>query len=373
MLTSDQIDALRDRANELTAEMEEILLKSIARRIRKAGQFTSTAAYEIWRAQQLGLARREIQQAVQKQLKMSSEEIESMFKQSAEVGYSFDLNNHKAGIPFERNGSLQQLVRAAVKQAEKDFTNLTKTAGMVVNGKPLLLRQAYRAAMDKAFKQVFTGTKDYESSIREACRELADHGLISIDYDSGRTTTLEAAVRRNIMGGLGLMQEEIGQKNHETIGANGWEISAHANSAPDHEDIQGKQYTDAEFQKLNKSLARPIGTLNCGHVAFPIILGISKPQYTPAQLREMKEANARGITYQGRHYSKYQATQMQRKLERAMRREKRRIIVSDGIEKQTCQIKLRRLREEYNRFSKAAGLRTQPERAWVAGFGGKKE
>ena len=36
------------------------------------------------------------------------------------------------------------------------------------------------------------------------------------------------------------------------------------------------------------------------------------------------------------------------------------------------QIKLQTLRQEYNRFSKAAGLRTQTERAEVAGFGHKQ-
>ena len=38
----------------------------------------------------------------------------------------------------------------------------------------------------------------------------------------------------------------------------------------------------------------------------------------------------------------------------------------------TYQIRLQTLRQEYNRFSKAAGLRTQTERAEVAGFGHKQ-
>lgn len=38
----------------------------------------------------------------------------------------------------------------------------------------------------------------------------------------------------------------------------------------------------------------------------------------------------------------------------------------------TGQIRLQTLRQEYNRFSKAAGLRTQTERAEVAAFGHKQ-
>lgn len=65
---------------------------------------------------------------------------------------------------------------------------------------------------------------------------------------------------------------------------------------------------------------------------------------------------------------------MQRKLERAMRKQKTRIVLNEetGGDKDrllTSQIRLQRLRQEYSRFSKAAGLRTQDERAQVAGFG----
>ena len=67
---------------------------------------------------------------------------------------------------------------------------------------------------------------------------------------------------------------------------------------------------------------------------------------------------------------------MQRKLERSMRTQKRRILTSEATgDKDTlavAQTRLQRLRQEYSRFSKAAGLRTQHERAEVAGFGYKE-
>lgn len=67
---------------------------------------------------------------------------------------------------------------------------------------------------------------------------------------------------------------------------------------------------------------------------------------------------------------------MQRKVERAMRTQKRRIITDEATgdkEKlQTDQIRYVRLNDEYARFSKAAGMRTQMERAEVGGFGPKQ-
>lgn len=123
-------------------------------------------------------------------------------------------------------------------------------------------------------------------------------------------------------------------------------------------------------------LVRRIGTLNCGHSAYPIIMGVSSQQYTPEQLEAMRSANAEGIDYDGRHYTGYEATQHQRALERAIRKQKRRILIDettgDAEKLETDQIKLQMLRQEYTRFSKASGLHTQNERAEVAGFSWKQ-
>ena len=376
MLTPEQIAALRDAAEQVAYPITEYLIADIARRISEAGQLTSTASYQVWRAQQLGLSQKEIRKRLKALLRVSSGDIQKLLTQSAEVGYNFDLKNlpHAQAVPFAQNETIQQIVQAAVNLAQGDFTNITQTLGMVdPNGVAMPLQDAYRSATDFAFKQVSSGATDYNTAIRQATANLAKYGLRTIDYESGVHTSLEAAVRRNIMGGLGLMQEQISQHNHEQLGADGWEISAHANSAPDHEPIQGRQYSDAEYETLNNSLVRRIGTLNCGHSAFPILLGISSPQYTQEQLQKLREANAKGITYQGKHYTGYEATQMQRKLERAARSQKRRILVDEATgDKEkllTDQIKLTRLNQEYRRFSKSAGLRTESERAQVAGFG----
>lgn len=388
MLKPEQIAALRDAAGQVADPITEYLLKDIARRVSEAGQLTSTASYQIWRVQNLGVSQRQIKQWMRTNMKLSHREIRKLLTQSAEVGYNFDIKNlpQVQAIPFEQNPVMQQIVSAAVKLAQDDFTNITQTLGMVDPfGNALPLQDAYRKSMDFAFEQVFTGAADYNTAIRRATANLAKYGVRTITYeDSVRVingvevrrkihTSMEAAVRRNIMGGLGLMQEQISQHNHDTLGADGWEISAHANSAPDHEPIQGKQYSDAEYLALNGRLQRRIGTLNCGHAAYPIILGISTPQYTPEELKKFRENNQAGITYQGKHYTGYEATQQQRTLERAIRAQKRRVLIAnqstDEIYQQTTKTRLTLLQQEYRRFSKAAGLRTQNERAQVAGFG----
>ena len=380
MLTTDQIDVLGNKAMQLITPVTDFLIADIARRISEAGQLTATASYQVWRAQQLGLSQKEIKKRLKKLLKVSTDELEQLLAQAAETGYNFDIRNlpTEVAIPFADNSAIQQIVSAAVQLAKDDLSNITQTIGFVTaNGKAFGLTDAYNQACDFAFMKVSTGAQDYNSAIREATKNLAEKGIVTIDYESGVHTSLEAAVRRNIMGGLGLMQEQISKQNHDDFGCDGWEISAHAASAPDHEPIQGRQYSDAEFEKLNNSLVRRIGTLNCGHSAFPIIMGVDSPQYTPEELEKFRKDNEKGVDYEGRHYTMYQATQRQRKLERAIRKQKRRILVAeqntnDKERLHQAQIKYQVLNQEYKRFSKAAGLRLQHERMEMAGFGPKQ-
>lgn len=375
MLTADQITVLRESAGQIADPIIEYLLRDIAKRIAHAGELTSTAQYQVWRAQQLGVSQREIKKEIRRLLKLSHKEIRRIFYQSAQSGYSLDVSRfpYVQALPFQQNAALQQITAAAVELAQDDFSNIVQTIGFVNPlGKAEPLTQAYISSCDFAFQKVVTGAASYTEAIRQATKYLADKGIRVIDYESGVHTSLEAAVRRNIMGGLGLMQEKISQVTHDQLGCDGWEITAHAMSAPDHEPIQGKQYSDAAYTALNDSLRRRIGTLNCGHAAFPIILGVNSPQYTPAELEKFRTDNEKGVTVDGVHYTGYQATQMQRALERAIRRQKQRIMVdqSTGDQEKLAQdkTKLTVLHKKYREFSKSAGLRTQYERTEVANF-----
>lgn len=375
MLTPEQIAALRDRAGELTDPVIEFLIADIADRISEAGQLTSSAAYEVWKAQKLGVSQKQLKKELQKLLKVSSAQVEQLLTQAAEVGYDFDLKRfpHADAVTFDENESLQQILGAAIQQAQEDFTNITQTMGFVgPDGRFLELTDAYQRACDVAFEKVVTGAQDYNSAVRDATRGLAEKGIRVLDYATGVHRSLEAAVRQNVMGGLGIMNEQIAQQNHDLLGCDGWEISAHEGSAPDHEPIQGKQYSDEEYTRLNNSLVRRIGTLNCGHSAMPVILGVNDPQYTDAELEEFRQQNEDGVTYEGKHYTLYEAEQRQRRLETAIRNRKRRILIDERLGDkdalQTDQIRLQLLKQEYSRFSKAAGLPMQYERMEAAVF-----
>lgn len=379
MLQADEIEALRGASEQLLDPIVNYLIQDIAKRVAEAGQFTATAQYQVWRAQNLGVSQQEIKKRVAKLLNLSQKEAEQLFTQAAKTGYNFDMNSLPTAkaIPFQENAVIQQIVRASVEMANDELKNITQTMGFCMqDGTFLSLTDAYIRACDTAFLKVSTGAEDYNTAIRNALAGLKKSGIQYIDYSSGRHYSVEAAVRRNVFSAAGIMQEKISRHVHDKTGCDGWEISAHAASAPDHEPIQGKQYSDADYQALNNSLVRRIGTLNCGHGAYPIVMGVSRPQYSERELEQLRKENESGIEYDGKHYTKYEATQRQRKLERAIRDNRRKLLIDESVNDkellQADRIKEVRLEEEYKRFSKEAGLKLQYERMEMTGYGPKQ-
>lgn len=361
-MTQEQRDGLNDAALALTEPIIEDLLKDISRRIRKAGAITDTAEYEIYRAQALGESKRAIAQAIARQTEINAEVIDAL------LDYVVD-----ASARFEDDAYLQQLTEGYAEvmktRTAEQLQNLWATAP---DGKTVPLQDAYSRALDFAFRQTATGSLDLNTAIRRAVGPLARRGLRTIEQKNGRSVGIEYACRRYLMDQMGALDNAIQQQNHDRLGCDGWEISAHAACAPDHEPIQGRQYTDAEFEQLNASLQRPIGRLNCRHVADPVLIGVDKPVYSEAELAQMAADNEKGVTYSGKHYTLYGAGQEQAAIENAIRRMRRQVLVdeeSGSADLQKHQIRLRVLQSEYSGFCRATGRRTRTERLYTAGFG----
>lgn len=361
-MTQEQRDGLNDAALALTEPVIEELLKDISRRIKKAGAITDTAEYEIYRAQALGESKMAISRAIARQTEISDEVIDAL------IEYVED-----ASVRFEDNAYLQQLTdgysEITKQKTAEQLQNLWATAP---DGKTVPLQDAYARALDFAFRQTATGALDLNTAIRRAVGPLAERGLRTIEQKNGRSVGIEYACRRYLMDQMGQLDNAIQQQNHDRLGCNGWEISAHAACAPDHEPIQGRQFTDAEFEALNASLQRPIGRLNCRHVADPVQIGVDTPVYSEEDLARMAADNEKGVTYNGKHYTLYQAGQEQAAIENAIRRMRRQVLVdeeSGSGDLQKHQIRLRVLQSEYNRFCRATGRRTRTERLYTAGFG----
>lgn len=361
-MTQEQRDGLNDAALALTEPIIEELLKDISQRIKKAGGITDTAEYEIYRVQALGESKEAMAEAIARQLEISEEVIDSL------LDYVVDNSAR-----FEDSEYLEQLSEGYAEvmktRTAEQLKNLWATAP---DGKTVPIQDAYAKALDFAFRQTATGALDLNTAIRRAVGPLAKRGLRTIEQKNGRSVGIEYACRRYLMDQMGALDNAIQQQNHDRLGCDGWEISAHAACAPDHEPIQGRQFTDEEFEVLNASLQRPIGRLNCRHVADPVLIGVDTPVYSDEELTQMAADNEKGVTYNGKHYTLYGAGQEQAAIENAIRRMRRQVLAdeesgSDDLQKH--QIRLRVLQSEYSRFCRATGRRTRTERLYTAGFG----
>ena len=277
--------------------------------------------------------------------------------------------------PLENSESLRNIADAYVKVTRNEVISvLGELAAADVDGRVYPIKDVYRRTMDYVFRQVSSGAKTPEQAVRRATLRLWQRGIRTIDRSDGRSFSVEYMAQRAIMSKMGEMTTAINEKHHNDGGYDGWEISAHSACAPDHESIQGRQYSDEEYKILNSRLQRRIGTLSCKHIAWPIKLGVDKPQWTQEQLAELAQQNAQGITYEGRHYTQYEATQEQKALENSIRQCKDRIASTQeqgelgSGELRSSRILLRQLKAEYERFSAAAGLPTAPERLQAAGL-----
>lgn len=355
------LEELRKRAAAIAEPIWETLLRDIVRRVRDAGAITSTAEYEIYRAEQLGLAEQVIKDTIAEQLQISNAAIDQLFEDLADET-----------VLFEQNAELRQLVEAystvAKKAAAADFENLWAPGP---DGKLYTVKEAYAKVMDFAFMQTATGTYDYQRAIREATKELLRRGLRTISGKDNRSYRIEYAVRQYVQNRMGELFNEISARNYDAIGADGWEISAHSAPAPDHAPYQGRQYSEEEYERINASLDRKFGWWNCAHLIYPIKLGVSPPSYTEEERQRYLDENEAGVEYDGLHYTLYEAKQRKRQLESMISQQKYEILAAEGDPKllREQQIRLQNMRREYQRFCKETNQTPENWRTMVEGFG----
>lgn len=363
------------------------VLQTLGNVIKQFDGLTVTQAHQLAQELKLGMdvydLQKELSKISGKSIQDVNELLDKVAKENVEFSEVYYKAKNKEYVKYEDNEPLQNLVESIKKQTDSTFVNLAKSnsTGFVLKDEQgnktfKSIPEVYNNLIDEAVYNVETGVQDYQSAMRNTIRGLADSGVKiheeKLGYSSGYNRRIDSSVRQDVLTGirqvnLGI-QEEIGKE----IGADGVEISAHSPCAEDHLDIQGRQYTLKEYEKLNNNLMRPIGYYNCHHFAFQIVLGVSEPSYTKKQLTRLKKESTENVSYKGKTYTKYEATQVQRNFESAIRVQKDRQITArasgNNEEVLLAQQKISQLTTEYNNFSKTVGLDTYKNRLSVTGY-----
>lgn len=387
MLTPDYLQGAPAELEELFLRLEEDIIADICRRIAKAGYLTDSAEHQVLRLRELGAGTEYIKQKISEYSALSDEAVDRLFFDAAQTSDEFYRKAYdKANVgytPYEYNDFFQQAVTASVNQTKGELRNFTQSMGFSYRGSNGQVRfhgaaEAYRDCLDYAYMQVMTGAVDHNTAIRNATRRLTEGGLQFVDYASGVRCHADVAARRAVLTGLSQMTGKVSEHNAAELGTDIVEVDAHAGARPDHAEWQGKWYSLSGKSKKYPSLKAVTGYgtvtglkgANCRHDFYPVIEGISEPSYTE---EELKNIDPPPFEYNGKTYTYYEATQRQRAMERSMRKAKREILAADATDDKDRftekSVLLRRQKEEYGRFSKAAGLSLRNERAQVGGFG----
>ena len=377
MLTESQIERYGYGNERIFYDLENQLMEDIVRRIKKTGEITSTADYQIMQLKALGLSNDEITEQIKKALNASDEYVEELYREAMKNEW-YDAKGLYAGmgqayVKFEDNAFIQNLIGGAFMQTSGEMVNMTGTMGFVIGGNAVELSKFYQDTMDNAISLIMGGGFDYNTVLKKAIKQMTNSGIRWINYESGWHNRITVAARRSVMTGLSQMTRGITEDTAKRLNTDTFEVSAHAGARPDHADWQGKVYTKKQLYDIC-GLGTVTGLLgaNCYHTYYPFIKGISKRAYTDEQLKVWKEDNPK--MYQGKEYTQYQAQQRMRQMETNMRAQRQTInlLKLGGADKKTIteeRIKYRIQMQQYKDIAKFFGLKEQKERIYLDGLG----
>lgn len=409
-ITEEQIEQLVERLIDKMQKANELLLTNIGEKIKKIRDLKPTEAHKLIQTLKYGGNYEEIIKKLTNVANMTTKELDDIFVAYSKKDLMFAEDFFKyRDIPFykyNRNSELKRQTESLSRMAKNVIYDLTreKVLGFSVKDKKGNLvfkgiKEIYNDMLDTAFMNVGQGKETFDNAMRSIMKEIGQSGLKTIDYKSGRSVRLDSAIRMHLRNRLNELHNENQILFGRQFKADGIEISVHENPAPDHEDVQGRQFNTkrpspnvrSEWEKLQdgdeatdykgnsytldlngNGSYRPIGEMNCYHTVFSIILGVSEPEYSDKELQDIKARNDKGFEFEGKHYTMYEGTQLQRQIEREIRKQKDlqllgkasgdKVLIGDAQERITI------LNYKYKDLSDTSGLPTRKNRLTVGGY-----
>lgn len=379
------LDALPEELAELYRALEDTLLDEICSRLKLADQLNEVTVQDIRALRSHGIDLKEIEKAVRKTTGISETKLNKLLDDVVERNQKY----YTELIDLARITQPETLVSvedtwAIYEQTKQTLRNITRSMGFLVDAGRTMLppARAYQWALDNAVMQVQSGAINYNQAIKTAVKQLADSGLKVVDYESGHRDQIDVAARRAVMTGVNQICAKYTEQSAEYLETPYFEVSAHSGARDkpgpspwsSHKDWQGRVYSVRAgdiypniYEACGLGAVDGLEGANCRHRRFPWVEGVSERTYTDEQLERIDDGL--GCTFDGKTYTAYEATQMQRRVEREVRKLKREKAAYKAAElhkdETAANIRLRRLNAKYKAFSAAAGLPEQRERMKV--------
>ncbi|WP_328199926.1 phage minor capsid protein [Cytobacillus kochii] len=321
MPTPFEQQKLSENLLKIYISIEDEILLGFAKYVKKHNGLLNPDNLEHWRIRMLS----EIQQLQQENLIQIAKKSELAIDEISEI---LQLAGYKAAS--EVDGDLAEAVRlgavitppvaqessallavlvAYEKQAKETF-NLINTTMLNQS------QQVYLDIINQTVGQTLTGTITPQQALRKTVREWSDFGVPALIRKDGSRLSTEAYVNmvtRSMSNNVANAMQDTRMDEHAVDLI---QISAHKGARPRCFPFQGNIYsrsgTHPKYPPFSStSYGEPAGLfgVNCGHVKYAFVEGISKP-------REYDFNKAENDDF-------YKLTQQQRKLEREIRKAKR--------------------------------------------------
>lgn len=408
MISEKQLEQLIEILVNNVEKANIVFLENIGSSIKKIGELSPSKAQQLIQILKYGGNYEEIELEMARILNTNIETIDKMFSEYAKKDQKFYEKFYKYKdvefVPYAQNIALQRQTMALANITKNEMMKYSRTKAIGYNIRDLGgnvrfmgLQETYDRVLDEAFLNIGQGKESFDSAMRNIMKQLGGSGLKTVDYTSGRSIRLDSTVRMHLMNNLTELHNRNQEMFGKEFGADGVEISVHELPAPDHADAQGRQFSNEEYNKLqtlgvakdytgktinmhldlksanaSRLEFRPIGQYNCYHYEFRIVLGVSKPNYTSEELQQKIDKAKEIVTIDGKDYTRYECTQLQRKYEREIRKQKDIQILArkandiDLIDE--SQSKITELTDKYNEISKLSDLPTKVRRLQVEGY-----
>ena len=334
------------RMADLYAEIEDDMLRDIARRIKEANYITPSAEWYLQKAQDMSVLMKDLIKTLAKYTGRTQKEIretlkaagiesaawdKAIYKRALDAGLIDDISAEAkkwiTGDKLAVDPALEDILKAAERNA-MDTMQLTNTRA--IQG----ALNTFSDIVDKNYLALQTGVLTFDQAMKQSIDKLATEGIKAVNYASGRRLSIEAAVKANIRTAANQMCAKLAERHMEMVGCSYVETTSHAGARPDHAEWQGRVFHWKEKGKADPRYSAPdfiqstgYGTatglcgVNCRHSFYPYFPGLSSPSF------EHDPAARLGID----NDELYRQEQEQRRLERDVRTAKKKEVIAEEM------------------------------------------
>lgn len=355
-----QYEPSADRIIALYQQLEDDILSAVIRRILKMGYVSEASKHQLEVLQAAGLLYDDIVQLIADRTDACTAQVKALFEDAGVQTVEIDNSLHEAAgalpIDIRQDSSTRQVLEAGYKKTLGTMRNLVSTTATQT-------QTAFIQTCDRIYMQVSSGAFSYQEAIMNALRALADTGA-TVSYPTGHTNRMDVAVRLCVLTGVSQTAAAVSLQQAEDVGCYLMEITAHSGARHDHTKWQGQLVTitgkDAgkiidglrvfTLSEIGYGSGEGFKGWNCRHNWHAYYPGFSTPNYTPEELKKLDEPC---ISYNGKLYTEYEVSQMQRAQERRVRAWKRRCITAqEGVNSATDEATRATAQAEFDRSAR---------------------